>query len=86
MVFVMSAEQVRELMPDKDFDNFIELVTAQIPERAKKGFYHNTISWPAGKIPKSLIVRAKDFLEKLGYKIRIMSSEDYTVFQVGWGV
>ena len=84
MLMIMSAEQVRKLMPNDKLEDLLKLITTGITERAKKGCYSQIVDCPKNIYSEELIVRAKDFLEKLGYKF-YYSYTDYDVwFHVGW--
>ena len=63
MLMVMNAEKVRSLMPNKNLEDLLRLITSGIAERAKKGCYSQTVGCPEGIYSEELIAQAKEFLE-----------------------
>lgn len=84
MLLVMSAEQVRKLMPSEKLEDLLTLVTAGITERAKIGCYSHTVGCPEGIYSEELIAQAKEFLEKLGYKFYHYYTDYDAWFCVSW--
>lgn len=78
MIMIMSAEQVRKLMPNENLEKLLKLITAGITERAKKGCFAQTVGCPKGVYSEELIAQAKEFLENLGYKLQ----HYYTLYDV----
>ena len=84
MLLVMSAEQVRKLMPNDKLEDLLRLITTGITERAKIGCYSQTVGCPGGIYSEELIVQAKEFLEKLGYKFNHYYGSYDVWFRVSW--
>lgn len=84
MLLVMSAKQVRELMPNKNLEDLLRLITSGIAERAKNGCYSQTVGCPEGIYSEELIAQAKEFLEKLGYKLQHYYDSYNVWFHVSW--
>ena len=84
MLLVMSAEQVRKLMPSEKLEDLLTLVTAGIAERAKNGCTSQTVGCPEGIYSEELIAQAKEFLEKLGYKFNHYYGPHDVWFCVSW--
>ena len=84
MLLVMSAEQVRKLMPSEKLEDLLRLITSGIAERAKNGCYSQTVGCPEGIYSEELIAQAKEFLEKLGYKFYHYYTDYDMWFRVSW--
>ena len=84
MLLVMSAEQVRKLMPSEKVEDLLRLITSGIAERAKKGCYSQTVGCPEGIYSEELIAQVKEFLEKLGYKLRHYYDSYNVWFHISW--
>lgn len=67
MLLVMSAEQVRKLMPSEKLEDLLRLITSGIAERAKNGCYSQTVGCPEGIYSEELIAQAK----RISGKIRL---------------
>ena len=84
MLLIMSAEQVRKLMPSEKLEDLLTLVTAGITERAKNGCSSQIVGCPEGIYSEELIAQAKEFLEKLGYKFYHYYTDYDVWFRVSW--
>lgn len=84
MLMIMSAEQVRKLMPNENLEKLLKLITAGITERAKKGCFSQTVGCPKGIYSEELIAQAKEFLENLGYKFHYYDTLYDVWFYVSW--
>lgn len=84
MLLVLSAEQVRKLMPNEKLEDLLKLITTGIAERAKKGCTSRTVGCPADIYSEETIAQAKDFLEKLGYKFIHYYGPYEVWFYVSW--
>lgn len=84
MLMIMSAEQVRKLMPNESLEDLLRLITSGITERAKKGCYFQTVGCPKNLYSEELIAQAKEFLEKLGYKFYHYYTDYDVWFRVSW--
>ena len=84
MLMVMNAEKVRSLMPNKNLEDLLRLITSGIAERAKNGHSSQLVGCPEGIYSEELIAQAKEFLEKLGYKFNYHYGPHYVWFYVSW--
>lgn len=84
MLLVMSAEQVRKLMPSEKLEDLLRLITSGIAERAKNGCYFQIVGCPKSLYSEELIAQAKEFLEKLDYKFYHYYTDYDVWFRVSW--
>lgn len=84
MLLIMNAEKVRSLMPNKNLEDLLRLITTGIVERAKKGCTSQTVGCPEGIYSEETIAQAKEFLEKLGYKFNHYYGPYDVWFYVSW--
>ena len=84
MLMIMSAEQMRKLMPNEKLDKLLKLIMTGTTERAKKGCFSQTVGCPKGIYCEELIAQAKEFLENLGYKLHHSYSLYDVWFHVSW--
>lgn len=84
MLMIMNAEKVRSLMPNKNLEDLLRLITTGIAERAKKGCTSQTVGCPADIYSEETIAQAKEFLEKLGYKFNHYYGPYDVWFYVSW--
>ena len=61
MLMVMNVEKVRSLMPNKNLEDLLRLITSGIAERAKKGCYSQTVGCPQGIYSEERLHRQKNF-------------------------
>ena len=84
MLMIMSAEQMRKLMPNEKLDKLLKLIMTGATERAKEGYFFQTVGCPKGVYSEELIAQAKEFLENLGYKLHHFYSLYDVWFRVSW--
>ena len=84
MLMIMSAEQMRKLMPNEKLDKLLKLIMTGATERAKKGCFSQTVGCPKGVYSEELIAQAKEFLENLGYKLHYFYTQYDVWFCISW--
>ena len=81
---MLSAYQVRQMMPNEKATKLVEYILSGVPERAKKGHYDITVGCPDNIYTKYDIEIAEAHLKKLGYNIKRGYGPNSVWFSVNW--